>query len=85
MQAVWAVFVDPTIIKTGATTASITGSGKVASPLRHTERHVRNLIVALGNAKYDVLDKAFRVQSARSPRRSPRQRVSTTSYVRQGC
>ena len=60
IQAVWAVLDDRTSIETGATVASITGSGKVASPLGHTKRHVRNLINALNNAKECAVGKMLK-------------------------
>ena len=47
-------------VKTGTTLANIAGSGRMANPLGHTKRHVRNLIVALDNAKEDVLAKALK-------------------------
>ena len=51
MQTVWAVLAKRNIIKTDKTPVNIVGSGKMASPLEHTKWHVRNVKIALDNAK----------------------------------
>jgi hypothetical protein len=60
LQAVWAVLGERNFIKTGMTLATIAGSGKMANPLGHTKRHVRNLVIALDSVKEVVLNKALK-------------------------